>query len=162
LISSWITAKVRPRLLIRITHFTNKLIALMNGDSGLWVIRKSSNELYGHVVFADMFGEISLVPAEIILDDIRRSLKAHSVTVSSDEDIAPAHSVDRYHKQQAQEAGASTRSADTTTESPWIWDPEMRRHFLVGPDLSHILLDDYTEVPISKATAFQKQHIDER
>jgi hypothetical protein len=52
---------------------------LKAGDSGAWVVDCLSQEVYGHVVASDIFGEIFVVPMDQTFRDIKRATYAHSV-----------------------------------------------------------------------------------
>lgn len=55
------------------------------GDSGTWVVGESNNELYGHVIGKDMFGDAYVIPIQAIFDDISTRLGAASVCIPDNE-----------------------------------------------------------------------------
>ena len=55
------------------------------GDSGTWVVGESNNELYGHVIGKDMFGDAYVIPIRAIFDDISTRLGATSVCIPDNE-----------------------------------------------------------------------------
>ncbi|KAI0974900.1 hypothetical protein F4678DRAFT_355004 [Xylaria arbuscula] len=58
--------------------------SLKPGDSGSWVIRESTGEVYGHVVSTDMFGEAYIMPLGNTLRDIQAHLHADQVNLPPD------------------------------------------------------------------------------
>ncbi|KAI1361553.1 hypothetical protein F5Y08DRAFT_342587 [Xylaria arbuscula] len=53
--------------------------SLQPGDSGSWVIKVTTGEVYGHVVSIDMFGEANVIPFDHALRDIQAHLRADQV-----------------------------------------------------------------------------------
>lgn len=60
---------------------------MKKGDSGAWVVDPSSKEVYGHVVAADVFGRIHVIPMFDILTDIESRVPGSSVRLARREDI---------------------------------------------------------------------------
>ncbi|CAI6331987.1 unnamed protein product [Periconia digitata] len=58
------------------------------GDSGSWVVNKTTGEVYGHVVSIDTFGEASVIPMQSTLLDIKFHLRAYEVRFPSKEEIS--------------------------------------------------------------------------
>ena len=56
-------------------------IALEFGDCGSWVIDDVTNEVYGHVVASDMFGEVYVVPLKAVLQDIEEQFTGINFSV---------------------------------------------------------------------------------
>jgi hypothetical protein len=62
-------------------------IVLQDGDCGSWVVDTETDEVYGHVVAADDFGEAQVIPFNETLRDMRLQLSAASVKIPTPEDI---------------------------------------------------------------------------
>ncbi|KAH9897176.1 hypothetical protein F4778DRAFT_783283 [Xylariomycetidae sp. FL2044] len=54
------------------------------GDSGSWVVREDTGDVYGHVVSVDMFGEAYVMPLCHTLASIRTQLEADNVCLQGD------------------------------------------------------------------------------
>ncbi|KAI0418852.1 hypothetical protein F5X98DRAFT_94785 [Xylaria grammica] len=59
--------------------------SLQPGDSGSWVIREETGEVYGHVVSIDMFGEAYVMPFNHTLRDVQAHLHADYVGLPTEE-----------------------------------------------------------------------------
>ncbi|KAM7210261.1 hypothetical protein V8F06_014355 [Rhypophila decipiens] len=57
---------------------------LIPGDSGSWVVKKETGEVYGHVVSVDSFGEAYIMPIQGTLDEIKSHLHDDSVVLPSE------------------------------------------------------------------------------
>ena len=62
--------------------------ALTIGDCGSWVVDTLTNELYGHVVAADMFGDAYVVPLNETLEQIEEVLDAESVALPTASEVS--------------------------------------------------------------------------
>ncbi|KAI0396555.1 hypothetical protein F5Y17DRAFT_455834 [Xylariaceae sp. FL0594] len=56
---------------------------LIPGDSGSWVVCEETNEVFGHVVSLDMFGEAYVMPLDHTLAAIQEHLQADHISVQS-------------------------------------------------------------------------------
>ncbi|KAK7931730.1 hypothetical protein PG985_002442 [Apiospora marii] len=63
------------------------ILEIVNGDSGSLVIDEKTLEVYGHVVAADDFGAGYIIPIKDTMNDIKRCLKATSVSLPSASDV---------------------------------------------------------------------------
>ena len=64
--------------------FSNVLpiaIGLKAGDCGSWAIDSSSQEVYGHIVASDIFGEAYVIPLNDALRDMQKKLGVKSVSL---------------------------------------------------------------------------------
>ena len=68
-------------------NFVSPETVLQDGDCGSWVVDTETDEVYGHVVAADDFGEAQVIPLNETLQDMRLQLSAASVTIPTPEDI---------------------------------------------------------------------------
>ncbi len=67
---------------------TNFGIAIVDGDSGSWVVDEKTHEVYGHLVASDMFGEGYVIPLYATFHDMQIRLDVESVDLPSAIDIA--------------------------------------------------------------------------
>ncbi|KAL6716714.1 hypothetical protein ACLMJK_006282 [Lecanora helva] len=59
----------------------NVSAALEAGDCGSWVIDQATNEVYGHVIASDVFGEVYVSPLKETLKQVEEVLRADSVSL---------------------------------------------------------------------------------
>ncbi|KAK8066897.1 hypothetical protein PG997_013644 [Apiospora hydei] len=64
-------------------HGTSRANILRPGDSGCWVIKEDSKEVFGHVVSSDASGEAYVLPFDQVFQDIRSTLDAEEVSIPS-------------------------------------------------------------------------------
>ena len=60
---------------------------LKSGDCGSWVVDSETNEVYGHIVASDVFGEVYVVPLGAVLEDIRKQLAAEAVVLPPADEV---------------------------------------------------------------------------
>lgn len=61
--------------------------AVLEGDSGAWVVHAAASELYGHVVATSVFGDAYVMPATDTLENIRQCLGATLVCLPNEDDF---------------------------------------------------------------------------
>ncbi|KAI4209118.1 MAG: hypothetical protein LQ351_007924 [Letrouitia transgressa] len=66
----------------------NILTALETGDCGSWIVDEATNEVYGHVVASDVFGEVYVAPLKETLKQIEEVLGADSVSLPTRSEVA--------------------------------------------------------------------------
>lgn len=66
---------------LHLWKFSNELLVLCNGDSGAWVVSAASNQVIGHVVATDPFGNGYVIPLCDIFHDIEQVKGIHTVSL---------------------------------------------------------------------------------
>jgi hypothetical protein len=56
------------------------LLEILDGDSGAWVIDRNTNEVYGHVIATDPFGDAYIIPFFELMEDMKKQLNAQQIT----------------------------------------------------------------------------------
>lgn len=64
---------------------------MCDGDFGAWVAHYAYQEVYGHVVATDIFGDAYVIPLVDTFDDIKECMGATSVELPSPEDCKHGH-----------------------------------------------------------------------
>lgn len=67
------------------------LKALKPGDCGTWAIDSSTDEVYGHVVASDVFGEAYVIPLGATFKDIEHQLGAEAVYLPRERELPTLH-----------------------------------------------------------------------
>lgn len=66
----------------------NTLTAPEVGDCGSWVVDEATNEVYGHVIASDIFGEVYVAPLKKTLKQVEEILEADSVSLPTRSEVA--------------------------------------------------------------------------
>ncbi|KAI0466802.1 hypothetical protein F4859DRAFT_285197 [Xylaria cf. heliscus] len=105
--------------------------SLQSGDSGCWVIREATGEVYGHVVSMDMFGEAYVMPLNHTLRDIQAHL--HTDRVMLYQQLEGSNDTWRPTMQTKEDPGLSKKS-DSANEEQMM--RESQRASVILPPLT--------------------------
>ena len=84
------------------------------GDCGSWIVDEATNEVYGHVVASDIFGEVYVTPIKETLKQVEEVLGADSVSLPTRSEVAAWIDVHTAHVAIDSRALATRLDSDTS------------------------------------------------